>query len=528
MVKGLAKEVQKRMEGVGVKGSRVTLKVKQRKQGAKPPPKFLGHGSCHNLSKSADTTGSISTEDSSVISRIALDLLEQLNVPVDDIRGMGIVVSKLTNDNTSNGVDSEPSGRITSWFGQSITAKAAESAGLASSRRSLLETSDDAGGASETDTIDDQVSSSAAIREEPVTRESIALSQVDHDSLPFNIRSDVEEERESSGDLEKSDDEETVSDPIVQTSMIAFSQPEESLSQESSSPRNTGLDDDIELPSFSQLHMSQVAELPSPMRKSIIARVSTGGLSDTSVDVAHRGEPPKSIGGTVARAFVAARHVDSAHAKTGTNMKQLSVKRMFKLAAVKSGKDETLSNSLGGSVSLTQLECLPLEMQLQVANNEEIFSGLRSPGCARKKQRRSTATGSTPPVRDKASKARAKVPQKQRQNFQDAIEEEALAAQYRGPLISEQPSFYQENIAPLKVFMDANPEANVEAVQKVREFLQICVTERRFSDAVKLLRSINTRGDAWSGDAYREILSSVNEETRAVLGRPLDLQGLGL
>ena len=56
MVEGLAKEVQKRMQGVGVKGSRVTLKVKQRKQGAKPPPKFLGHGSCHNLSKSGDTS----------------------------------------------------------------------------------------------------------------------------------------------------------------------------------------------------------------------------------------------------------------------------------------------------------------------------------------------------------------------------------------------------------------------------------------------------------------------------------------
>ena len=36
---GLATEVERRMEGVGVKGRRVTLKVKQRKKGARPPPR---------------------------------------------------------------------------------------------------------------------------------------------------------------------------------------------------------------------------------------------------------------------------------------------------------------------------------------------------------------------------------------------------------------------------------------------------------------------------------------------------------
>ena len=35
----LAKEVRRRMEGVGVKGLRITLKAKKRKKGAKPPPK---------------------------------------------------------------------------------------------------------------------------------------------------------------------------------------------------------------------------------------------------------------------------------------------------------------------------------------------------------------------------------------------------------------------------------------------------------------------------------------------------------
>jgi DNA repair protein REV1 len=40
---GLAAEVEKRMEAVGCRGSKLTLKVKQRKQNAKPPPKVRGN-----------------------------------------------------------------------------------------------------------------------------------------------------------------------------------------------------------------------------------------------------------------------------------------------------------------------------------------------------------------------------------------------------------------------------------------------------------------------------------------------------
>ena len=76
--------------------------------------------------------------------------------------------------------------------------------------------------------------------------------------------------------------------------------------------------------------------------------------------------------------------------------------------------------------------------------------------------------------------------------------------------------------------MDANPEADVDASSKVQEFLCLCINERRFSDAVKLLRSIKNRKDSWSGNVYNDIVKSVNEQTRSVLGRPLDLKGLGL
>lgn len=522
MVEGLAKEVQKRMEGVGVKGSRVTLKIKQRKQGAKPPPKFLGHGSCHNLSKSADTVGSLPTKESSIITRIALSLLEQLAVPADDIRGMGIVMSKLTDEKSavSDG-QAETSGRITSWFGQSAT-KPAESTKPDSSRRALLKTFEHAEAEVE------------VVAPAPATAPA---GLGDHTSSPPTVRSEEENEfKEQSGESIDLDSEETM-DRNRQASAIALSQLEqEFVPDESESPQNE-LDDDIALPSFSQLHMSQVAELPSPMRKSIIARVSTGGSCEMSNDPS-TGEPklPTSVTAGARSSRAAPPPLDrndSDHPadKGGANMKQLSLKRMMKLAAVKSGKDTSLSDSLGGSVSLTQLECLPLEMQLQVANNEELLSGYRSPsGSARKKLRRSSPLQRTSPVNtNKTSEAQSREGRQavDSNDQRDGIEE-LPSAPSKVPILSELSNFYQENIAPLKAFMDANPDAEDAALQKVKGFLCLCVTERRFNDAVKLLRSIKNRDDAWSNNAYQEIREAVNEHTLIALERPLDLKGLAL
>lgn len=45
-------EVQKRLEGAGLRGRRVTLKVMMRKAGAPvEPAKYGGHGICDNLAR---------------------------------------------------------------------------------------------------------------------------------------------------------------------------------------------------------------------------------------------------------------------------------------------------------------------------------------------------------------------------------------------------------------------------------------------------------------------------------------------
>ena len=62
-----------------------------RAKGAPEPSKHMGHGICDNISKSV--TISQPTDNSSIIAKETINLLQQLNVSASDIRGMGIQVS---------------------------------------------------------------------------------------------------------------------------------------------------------------------------------------------------------------------------------------------------------------------------------------------------------------------------------------------------------------------------------------------------------------------------------------------------
>ena len=59
-------------------------------------------------------------------------------------------------------------------------------------------------------------------------------------------------------------------------------------------------------------------------------------------------------------------------------LKQASVKRLFTLAAVKAGQ-QSLCQTLAESVSLTQLECLPFHLQLEVANGQHDYDASVKP-----------------------------------------------------------------------------------------------------------------------------------------------------
>ncbi|XP_049351928.1 DNA repair protein REV1 isoform X1 [Solanum verrucosum] len=98
----LCKEVSLRLQGCGVIGRKFTLKIKKRKGDAGEPVKYLGCGVCDNLSHSV--TVPLATDSVDVLERIVSQLFTTSHVDVEDIRGMGLQVSKLeTADSSKQG-----------------------------------------------------------------------------------------------------------------------------------------------------------------------------------------------------------------------------------------------------------------------------------------------------------------------------------------------------------------------------------------------------------------------------------------
>ncbi|KAJ2877394.1 deoxycytidyl transferase, partial [Coemansia asiatica] len=100
----LSKEVCRAMAAAERSGSLVTLKIKKRREGYGKPGKFLGHGICDSLSKSANLPQM--TNDSDKISGTCIRLLQQMAIDPLDIRAVGIQVQKLNlPDNTGTASD---------------------------------------------------------------------------------------------------------------------------------------------------------------------------------------------------------------------------------------------------------------------------------------------------------------------------------------------------------------------------------------------------------------------------------------
>lgn len=92
-LKGLSGEVAKRLVLCSSRGHTVTLKLKRKRPDApKEPTKFLGHGLCNSFSKSLTVRQSICSAEE--ICKAAQSLFNMMAIPPDEVRGVGIVVSK--------------------------------------------------------------------------------------------------------------------------------------------------------------------------------------------------------------------------------------------------------------------------------------------------------------------------------------------------------------------------------------------------------------------------------------------------
>ena len=104
LIGNLATELEKRATDAQVLGGTVILKMKVRRQTApKETRKYLGHGSCDNVTRSFALLQP--TRSAVELTRLASRLLKQIRPDPSDIRGMGLQLSKLvsTSPNSSSG-----------------------------------------------------------------------------------------------------------------------------------------------------------------------------------------------------------------------------------------------------------------------------------------------------------------------------------------------------------------------------------------------------------------------------------------
>jgi hypothetical protein len=547
--------------------------------------KFLGHGSCHNLSKSLETPGSSPTSDANIISRICMTLFSELAVSLDDVRGMGIMITKLDNDNALE-VQTDLTNRITNWLKKDRSGPEPLDRTKAVGRASLDGSDHKAEDWPGDDPRPTGQSVDLTFDEESKTNNSTfapdtVMSQVNDDDvagLPPHfqkeITSDAEESCQSVVDLigvsshfqqfqhEPPSDDRDDYGSRSGTNPSQFKKEFETRISDSSPPALTQL----ALPPFSQIHMSQVQALPQSLQKQILARIETAEhLEDFSreqteticIGGAYPAIQDTEDGfaeGPVSDRISAARKSSQAKAKkaprlsvdqSSARFRQSSLQRMMRLAAVKAGKETT-------DVSLTQLDQLPLEIQLQVVNDDFCPVGSLS---QRKKpphpkershapsNRRSSIQSSNgyrdsmPSMRrgEQASDVTVKENPPSSSFEQKTGEPLNMGSQKHStvntetdePIEHDPRVFYLENVAPLKLFCDENSSLACDTVEQVATFLKTCLTEGRSRDVVVLFRSVRNRADGWSNqEVLSEIARALDSEQMKVHGTRLDMDWL--
>ena len=425
MMMGLAKEVEKRMTNVRVLGRHITVKVKERQPGAGPPGKFNGCGKCNDHSKSSNLPGNYATRDADLVTREAMMLLTEIGVEKNEIRGIGIVISKLDSEDDND----KPSG-MTTWLNSGSKSPSART-------RSPQKPSPPKEGESASDTNPTKTSSEALQCE----------ARLDHGYGNVAACSNVY--RIARVD-DRVDADNTSNDPEIVDSV---------------SLNTTGRKYD----SKRQAKSSTM----QPQRPNTHQRKGRAASA-----LRPRASVVKSDG-------------------------QFNIECMFQLASVKSGESKLSYD--GEQVSLTQLGYLPLEIQLQVANNHSA-----SEHVVRRPPPRTLK-----PVRPKSAEV-------------IEIDEQSTCSQTSGGGIMDLEDDGPSDISVLRKWMDKHSQPSPEDVELVKDFLCVCVSEKRLDDVVCFLRLIKMRSDRWKAFHYQNILGSTEKFILNYQGRTLDLTGLGL
>ncbi|KAK6519848.1 deoxycytidyl transferase [Arthrobotrys conoides] len=96
----LAGELSRRLSSQNLRGTHLSLKLMKRAPDAPlNPPKYLGHGQCDTFNKSAVL--GVATNDKEIVGKEMCSALKTFNCPPEEIRGLGITMTKLAPVNTS-------------------------------------------------------------------------------------------------------------------------------------------------------------------------------------------------------------------------------------------------------------------------------------------------------------------------------------------------------------------------------------------------------------------------------------------
>ena len=401
MMKGLAREVKKRMTEARFRGAKLTLKVMKSTDPSKVPGKFLGHGLCDSFSRSIDIS---LTRDDEVIFLAAMKLYEKLGIDETSIRGMGIVISTLKYDDDGlDGLPSSPS-TLSSWL----------------------------------------------------KRESCAPS------VRVNLEGQISPHK-TSFEVETDDSH----PPTISVAHSGGSQN----------------------PTFSQLDPDVLRGLPDDILSEV--RQMYGKISRDQSS-SGKTSPPKPPETKIPGKIICAKD------KPIPIVGQASVRRMLKLACVKAGVEVSVGNRL------SQLEYLPLEVQLQIANEDDVK-------ITKRPKQQAIIAGHSKETTDEMAQA----------NYPQLVSEIMSSNDYNG--------FYHENIEPLRGFILSNPNPNSMTVEIVQDFLSLCVLEQRIDDAVVFLRTIkNMHEKGWGDEIYLLLRKSTLDAIVSKTGSILDEKWLGL
>ena len=464
MIRGLASEVERRMEEAAVKGKHITLKIKKRKEGEGEAFKFLGHGRCHNLSKSCDINGAVAIRDCETITRYCILLWKELMVDKDDIRGMGIVLTKLVEDNTAASESSVPS-VMQAWL---------------HNKPSHEEDTD--------------------IVEVP----SVTDLRGDHQLLL--------------------DDEES---KISKSSFIT---------NEYASSINLNNDffvDDIEIPPISQIDRNEVEEMPQQLREKLQKKLyeyererACSSVTVPANSSRHPISSPSSKKEGKKRKVLGSASIFSREGK-----RQLNLKSMLVLASIKSGKEARKID--GEPVSLTQLQALPLAVQLEVANQDEMSLESNYSNCIYSPQRhknrwKTSCTTDKVTKKNTAASCLTDSTSTKKQCNNDELQDSLISTDSLAAIqVVEESHCLIDDVNFLRNWLDTHVPQSADCsthspLMMLTEFICLCVDEKRLEHALIFLRMVKYRQDEWRGIYYQLLLDNVKKHVKSKHGVNLD------